>query len=226
MESTTNKPPFAGAIFDLDGTLINSIIFWDLFWKELGDKYAGIPNLKPDTELELQVRTMLFSDVLALVKEIYNIPNSHQELLDYFSDYVEKFYREVVEIKPGVLPFLDYLKENKVPMCIASASSRNHIMIAAERCGLLPYFSTILTCPEIGKGKDQPDIYDLALKTLGTPKDQTWVFEDSLLALTTAHNFGLKTVGVSDAGEPRQAEMQALADLYVAPGEGMDKFIV
>ena len=226
MESTTKTIPFAGAIFDMDGTLINSIIYWDYFWKELGEKFVGDPALKPGTELELRCRTMLFTEVLALVKEVYNIPNRHEELVEYFFGSVERFYREKVEIKPGVLPFLDYLKENNVPMCIASASAREHIMIAAERCGLLPYFSTILTCPEIGKGKDQPDIYALALKTLGTPKDQTWVFEDSLTALTTAHRFGLKTVGVSDPGEPRQAQMQQLADLYVAPGEEMAKFIV
>ncbi|MBQ8893917.1 MAG: HAD family phosphatase [Clostridia bacterium] len=211
------------AIFDLDGTLINSIIFWDLFWKELGEKYLHQQNFTPDRETELKMRTMLFTDCIACLKEQYSIEAPHREMLDHFNDLLFRFYRDEVQVKPGVLPWLEHLKKNNIKMCIASASARDLIAVAMEHCGLEPYISTVLTCADVGKGKDQPDVYQLALDTLGTPKETTWVFEDSFVALTTAHRFGLKTVAVYDAGEPRQQEMQATADLYIAPGEGLNK---
>ncbi|MBQ6824324.1 MAG: HAD family phosphatase [Clostridia bacterium] len=212
-----------GAIFDMDGTLINSIIYWDIFWKELGERYLHQPNFYPPRDLELQVRTCLFTDVIRILKETYQIEASHQEMLDHFNQLLYDFYRDTVEVKEGVLPFLEHLKEQNIPICVASATARDMLELVVKARGLDRYFSIVLTCADLGVGKDRPDIYQLALDTLGTPKETTWVFEDSLLALTTAHQFGLKTVGVYDAGEPRQKELKATADLYIAKGEGMNK---
>ena len=83
----------------------------------------------------------------------------------------------------------------------------------------------ILSCDEVGKGKDKPDIYLLALEKLGTKFEETWVFEDSHVAVNTAHNIGLKTVGIYDKYNFGHEEIKRISDIYIDDGETMRKLM-
>lgn len=87
------------------------------------------------------------------------------------------------------------------------------------------YFDGIISCAEIGKGKDQPDIYLAAIDFLGMPKENTCVFEDSFVAITTAHNVGLLTVGVYDQYSHNQEGIKNIADVYISKGETLNKLL-
>ena len=95
------------------------------------------------------------------------------------------------------------------------------VAVDLERNGLLGYVDRIFTNTEVGSSKNDPEIFDLAAKHMGTLPGETLVFEDSLYALKTAKAAGYHTVGVYDAiGEPDQEGLKAEADIYVqAPGE-------
>ncbi len=216
-----------GAIFDMDGTLVNSLIFWDVFWAKLGNKYLGIQNFKPDEELDTKVRTMIFNEAIACARESLDMQVGLEELIAFSNSRIEYFYRYEVEVKAGVFDFLKHLKASGVKIALASGSEMKYVNAALEACGLSDYFdpSLILSCVDIGVDKSKPDIYLKAQKALGFEADEICVIEDSLLALQTAKSEGFKTVGIYDANNFSQDKLKAISDIYVGKDETMADLI-
>lgn len=214
-----------GAIFDMDGTLINSLIVWQDIWSAMADKYLDGEEGFPGYELDRSLRTMTLLEGMELIHSVRGIGKDGRELWEFCNDLIEDFYRNKVEMKSGAMEFLKYLYENDVKMCIASASALDMVEIAVERCELGKYIPKLLSSCDYGCGKDKPDVYLAALEYLGTPVNETWVFEDSLVALRTAKAVGMPVVGIYDPHNFGHEEMKTLADYYIDDGEGLDKLI-
>ena len=213
-----------GAIFDMDGTLVDSLMLWDVIWDTFGEKFRG-GSFRPTEESDKAVRTMLLRDAMEYIHRQYDLGESGAQLLGIANDRVERFYENEVEMKPGAREFLQYCRDHGVKMCIASATEKRLVDVAVRHCGIGGYFDCILSCSEIGKGKDQPDIYLRAAECLGTEIGETCVFEDSLTAIRTADSIGMQTVAVYDRYNYGQTEMQAIAAEYIADGETWEKLI-
>ena len=97
--------------------------------------------------------------------------------------------------------------------------------IVIKRFGLDAYFSRIFSCGDIGKGKEFPDVFEQAHVYLGTPKDSTWVFEDSVTALQTAVKAGFQTVGIYDAYAFDEQRVKELSTVYIARDESLERLI-
>lgn len=220
-----NEMKIKGAIFDMDGTLVNSLIVWKEIWAAMADKYLDGEVGFPGEEIGKKLPTMTLYDGMVMIHELKGIGKDGKELWDFCNDYVEDFYRNKVEMKPGAMEFLKYLHDNDVKMCIASASSRYMVEIAVERCGLGKYIPKLMSCCDYGCGKDKPDVYLAALEYLGTTTKDTWVFEDSLVAIKTAKGIGMPVVGIYDAYNFGHEEIERISDYYIADGEGLDKLI-
>lgn len=214
-----------GAIFDMDGTLINSLIVWQDIWSAMADKYLDGEEGFPGYELDRSLRTMTLLEGMELIHSVRGIGKDGRELWEFCNDLIEDFYRNRVEMKSGAMEFLKYLYENEVKMCIASASALDMVEIAVERCELGKYIPKLLSSCDYGCGKDKPDVYLAALEYLGTPVNETWVFEDSLVALRTAKGIGMPVVGIYDPHNFGHEEMKALSCHYIDDGEGLDKLI-
>ena len=214
-----------GAIFDMDGTLVNSMIFWDVLWELIGNAYRDGRPFRPEKEVEEQMRTMTTMEVCRVLHEKYGMGESPEEIYGAYGDALVDFYKNKVELKAGVPEFLEYLSAQGVPMCVASGTSSDLVEIALERCGIRKYFGRIFSCVDIGAGKDEPDIYLAALEHLGTPKDGTWVFEDAYIAIHTATGLGLHTVGIYDAQNFGQDKIEREATVYVGNGETLMKLV-
>jgi HAD superfamily hydrolase (TIGR01509 family) len=214
-----------GAIFDMDGTLIDSLIVWDVIWKKFGEMFLQNGDFRPDQKDDKAVRTMTLKDAMYYLHSIYGIGNSGAELLEAANETMRNFYADEVEVKPGVVEFLEYCYANGVKMCVASATDIGLIKIAMAHCRLEKYFPKIFSCAEIGKGKDEPDIYLQAVAYLGTGIEETCVFEDSHIAIKTANKIGTKTVGIYDKNNYGQEEMKKIADVYVEEGETLLKLL-
>ena len=106
-----------------------------------------------------------------------------------------------------------------------SATDKKYLPIALEACGLSPYFDTVLSCAELGVGKDRPDVYLLALEKLGVEAKDAAVFEDSFVALETAKGIGCHTVGIFDENNFGQDRLSAASDVYIAKGQTLDAVI-
>ena len=200
-----------GAIFDLDGTLLDSMFIWDT----IGEEYLRSLGKEPHEDLKETFMTLTLEEAAVYYREHYGVTLSVKEIVDGVNAMVEQTYRTKVTLKPGIAEYLAWLKENGVRMCVATVTDRYLVEETLDRLGVRHYFSEIFTCAEVGFGKDKPIIYQKALEHLETEKRDTYVFEDMLFALNTAKTDGFPTVGVYDRHEEHQDELKELADYYI-----------
>ena len=213
-----------GAIFDMDGTLVDSLSFWDCFWRDMGERYFGNPAFTMDAEhFDTRVRTMIFSQAIAYLHGYLGVPCSAEEFDNFAAEYVERFYSTVVTAKTGARELLRVLCERGVRVCLASATDRRYLNIALEKCNLAEFFTpeTVISCSDIGVCKERPDVFLASAKVMGTPVEKTVVFEDSALALETAKGAGFATVGVYDSHQTAGERLLAASDIYLGEGTSL-----
>ncbi len=207
-----------GAIFDLDGTLMDSMPIWE----RMGSNYLISKGIEPEPGLDEIVKSLSIVQGIAYIRERYGITDQFDEIMREVDRQVEHLYAETVMVKDGMRDLLERLSGQNVAMCVATANNRYHAEAALERNQIAGYFSRIFSCTEVGCGKDDPRIYETARAFLGTPKDQTVVYEDALYAVETAKKAGFPVVGVYDAcSESQWSRICALADETI----GGDLFI-
>ena len=200
-----------GIIFDLDGTLVDSMFIWDT----AGEVYLRSIGREPEADLQKVLKPMSLLQSAQYIREKYNIPLSVEDIMDGVNRTVEGFYFHTVEPKPGVIDFLEELHRRNIKMCIATATDRYQVEAALQRCKMRYFFSEIFTCTEVGSGKDRPDIFRKAMEHLQTDRSNTAVVEDAYHAAFTAKQDGFMVVGVYDSHESRQQELLQLADVFL-----------
>ncbi|MCL2633569.1 MAG: HAD family hydrolase [Oscillospiraceae bacterium] len=136
-----------------------------------------------------------------------------QDSFNYQS--LSKGYNGALKLKPGVLDFLNTLRENKIRMILATATDRHYVEPAIRNSRIADYFERIFTCGEVGSEKHTPLIYNTALEYLGLDKDEVWIFEDAHYAVKTAKQAGYKVVGVYDKWAYSQDKIALLSDIYI-----------
>lgn len=209
-----------GAIWDLDGTLLDSMSAWD----HVGENYLRSQGIEPEPDLDEAIAAMSLHQAADYFIEHYGVKQTREELIKGAVAIVDDFYRYDAQLKPHVAELLAQLQQAGVKMCIATATERSLVEAALERCGVLQYFSEIFTCSSVGAGKDEPTIYREAMKFLGTDRSNTMVFEDSLHALTTAKNDGFYVTAVYDSHEENQDEMIRFADCRITDYKNLQDF--
>ncbi|NLV87425.1 MAG: HAD family phosphatase [Clostridiales bacterium] len=201
-----------GAIFDMDGTLTDSMHLW----QDIGARYLLSLGLTPPENLNNTIGVMTMEEVSNLFTESYGIKKTPQEIRNEINLLLEPLYEKDVLPKSGVIELLELLKGRGVKMCVATATDRHLAEIALETTGLIGYFSEIFTCTMVGDGKEKPTIYEKSLEHLGTEKSDTLVFEDALYAVETAKSAGFVTVGVYDKfSKWAQERIQDISDIYL-----------
>jgi len=203
---------FKGAIFDLDGTLLDSMPFWET----LGSEYLKAKGIIPRENVDRTLKTMSLQQGARYLKREFSIPGSEDEIIDEIVAMIEDIYLSKAPFKAGALPLLERLYEEKVRMCIATATENSLAKAALERLGALSYFDFILTCFDTGMGKDRPEFFLKALELLNTPKEETIVFEDALYAIKSAKAAGLLVVAVYDESfHEEREEIRVISDFYL-----------
>ena len=203
-----------GAIFDCDGTLVDSLGFWETLYEKIGERYFD-NNFHIDPADDRAMRTQNIHFLARLLHEKYGVAESIEELRAFAEEILTWFYAEAADLKPGVRELLAFWKSKNVRMCIASASEVHSIRMVLGRHGVLEYFEDIIPCTSVGVGKDKPDVFYAAEKFLGTPHEQTFVLEDSMLAIETAKKAGFPVVGIYDKHTFGQERARELSDIYI-----------
>ena len=198
------------AIFDMDGTLIDSMAFW----QRLGVEYLRGKGVEGDlTDVLERIKPMTMSESAALFAEEFGLAGTPAELAAEMNGIMETHYRADIPLKEGVAEYLAALRADGVRLCVASATAPDLVAACLERLGVLDHFDFLLSCEEVGAGKDKPDVYLAAADRLGAQPGEAAVYEDALYAARTAKEAGFYTVGVYDpSGEAHWDEMTALAD--------------
>lgn len=208
-----------GAIFDVDGTLLDSMSIWDT----IGTDYLRSIGYEPRENLNEVFKNMSLYQAARYYQSEYGVTLSVDEMMGGVNAMLERYYRFEAPLKKGVIELLEQFRESGVKLCIATATDRFLVEAALERCGVLSCFGRIFTCGEVGHGKDEPHIFEEALRFLGTPKSETVVFEDALYAVRTAKEAGFPVAAVYDSHEKERDKVRALTDVYLEALPQLDK---
>lgn len=197
-----------GAIFDMDGTLIDSMDYWAIVATEYLKSVGIVPPRDTDRDyLENGMKSWH-------ERSCPNIP--YEEVSRGIYGIMEVYYDKNVSLKTGVKAMLEKLRAHGVKMCLATATDRFLVEKVLGKLGILEYFSAIFTSKEVGFGKRYPLIYEKAREFLGTDKETTYVFEDAIYAIKTCHQNNIKVVGVYDKNSyADKEEVVSLCDYYI-----------
>lgn len=201
-----------GAIFDMDGTLLDSMPVWE----HASERYLQEKGIVAEERLSEILFSMSMSEGAEYVKEKYGLGEDTDTIAAGINEIVFTAYEKEVQPKEGIRSFLEELRQRGIPMVVATSTDRPMVEAALKRTGLEQYFARIFTCTEEGAGKAKPDIYYTAAEFLGTKPEETWVFEDALYAIKTAKAAGFPVVGIYDETSRREQDgVRTLADLYI-----------
>lgn len=198
-------------IMDMDGTLINSMIYWN----HLGSDYLHSKGIKGDLSwLMEEVKTMTLLDSCICFKKYFDLPESAEEIMVSLKKIMEGHYAHDIELKPGVEEYLDILRARGTRLCIATATAMPLVKLCLDRLGIRPYFDFLVSCEEVGAGKEEPLVFEEAMRRFdaGITPSGCAVFEDSLTAVRTAGRAGFYTVGVYDPSNHEWDKLKAAAD--------------
>ncbi len=208
------------AIFDLDGTLLDSMWVWENIDIEFLSRY----ELVPTPEVRQQVKSLSFRQSIDLYKTLFGLTQSVEEIICDMSQMGTKKYETEVTIKPFVLDYLKKLKQNNIPMCVATASTKNNVLPALKRLGMLEYFDFVITADDMKTGKDNPEIFHLCAQKFGAHPKDVVVFEDALHAINTAKSAGFRVVAVHDkSAQEEETDIKSLADWYINDFSELDE---
>ncbi len=200
-----------GAIFDMDGTLLDSMSIWEHY----ATTYLRERGISAPPELDTAISAYTLADAAVYLKETFGLPESPAELLKGIDRSTSALYETVLP-KRGIPELLALFRERGIPMAVATLTDRHVVERTLSRLGLIDYFSHIFICGELGVRKDTPVIYDTALAALGTAREDTAVFEDAWYAIKTASAAGYPVVAIHDPSSDRLfAKAEAVAALAV-----------
>ena len=179
-----------GAIFDMDGTLLNSMDYWAIVPTE----YLNSKGITPKKD----TNQYFLESGMKEWHKYQEIPYPFEDVSRDIYTLMEKYYLNDVKMKDGALDLLNRLKSKGVKMCLATATDKFMVEKILNKLGIKDYFLTIFTTKDVGLGKRFPLIYEKALEFLGTDRDTTYVFEDAYYAINTCYQNNFKVAGVYD----------------------------
>lgn len=199
------------AIFDMDGTLIDSMPYWDRLLEEYLDQ---LRVSEEDREYLLyRTRRMSLSEAAAVVKRELRMERSTQQMENEMGDLMDAHYMTDIPLKPGIESYLRRLREADVHLSVATLTPTPLAKLCLERLGISKYFDFLISCEEMGVGKEVPDIFLQCALQMGSAPYDTAVYEDSYRAIRTARRAGFYTVGVYDhSGAHHWEEMLLTCD--------------
>ncbi|KXL53365.1 phosphorylated carbohydrates phosphatase [Anaerotignum neopropionicum] len=199
-------------IFDLDGTLIDSMPVW----KNTGRNFLLNHGFAVPENLHSVVKAQTIGQTAEYFRKDLGVTHTPEEIINEIIQYVEDAYKNTIPLKPYAKEFLDKELENGTKMCVLTASEASYIHPALERLDLIKYFQFILTCTETGHYKTDPQVFRIAMEKLGGNLENTIVFEDALYAVEGAKKGGFTVYAVADpVTEADSGVIRAVADKYI-----------
>ncbi|HEY9574257.1 MAG TPA: HAD family phosphatase [Lachnospiraceae bacterium] len=199
-------------IFDLDGTLIDSMGVWrEIDIEFLGDRGIALPQ-----NLQKEIEGLSFDETARYFKSHFLLEESTEEMKKIWLSMAFEKYSKQIALKEGVKDFLKRLKEEKIPMAIASSNHYDLIEAVLKKHEIFSFFDAIHTCDEVKRGKPAPDIYEFVAEKLQVKEKKCLVFEDIVPGILAGKSAGMKTCAVWDAYSTYQDdEKKSLADYYI-----------
>ena len=199
-------------IFDLDGTLLDSMAAW----RNLGKDCLLQKGINPPDNLNEIIAAMSMIESAAYFQKAFKIDLSAEEIIKEIKMLIENKYKYEFKLKPYVKEYLQKLKDENSVMCIVTATPLKLAKAALERNEIKKYFSFVISCDEVGLGKNKPDIFLLAANRLNAEPFEIAGYEDADFALITANKAGFYTIGVyDDYFKNERKDIELISDIYI-----------
>lgn len=200
-------------LFDLDGTLVDSMWMWPQIDKEfLNDRGFEVPE-----GLKADIDGLSMSEDAVYFKKRFNMPDSEDELIDIWNNMALHHYEEDVRLQPGAEEFLYFLRRKGIRMAVVTSNSRVLCEAALRANDVEDYFGAIVTSEDVSHGKPDPEGYLTAANMLGATPHDCIVFEDLPAGLTAAHEAGMTPIAFDDDySRAYLDEKQALCHLIIS----------
>lgn len=199
-------------IFDLDGTLIDSM--W--VWSQIDLDYFNYLNIEIPANLKDEINHLSFKDTAIYFKQNFNIPDSVESIIDTWNTMALHYYQNSVMLKPGVLEYLNYLKSNNIKIGLATSNSHVLLNAALIHNNIVDFFDVIVTTDDIASSKDCPDVYLATAEKLMVEPHNCLVFEDILEAVKGAKLADMTVFAVYDKYSAYQRdELLTISDRYI-----------
>ena len=204
---------FDAAIFDMDGTLLDTMPYWRYTTLE----FMLHHQLPVSDELLTRMYKTSSRRLVMQVSDQYGLNLDKQAVVAEMEGYMNRHYLYDANLKcPSVPAFLEKLKRQGVRMCVATGSPRAYARNGLRRLGLLDYFDFVTDNYEGPLTKDRPGYFDNLLARMGVRPERCWVFEDALYAMESAKASGLRVCAIEDDAQLADREgIRALADVYI-----------
>lgn len=204
---------FEAAIFDMDGTLLDTMCYWRYTTLE----YLLAHQLPVAEDVLLRMYGTSSRRLLMEYGRRLGLEIDRREMISELEGYMNRHYLYDAHLKkPSVPAFLEKLRQNGVRMCVATGSPRQYARNGLARLGILDYFEFVTDNYEGAYTKDRPGYFDAVLARLGVGADRCWVFEDALYAMESAKASGLRVCAIEEGTQAADREaILALADVYI-----------
>lgn len=179
-------------IFDMDGTLIDSLDVWAesdrIFLEELGLPY--------NTSVSQAMKKMHYNSACDYIKETYSLEMPSEEIGRRIMEIVKDSYMHTIPLKPNVYEYLTAQQKKGIKMCVATSNDKGLAVGALKNLGIYDMMEFVITSDEVGIGKETPAIFIKAAEMLGFEPSETLVLDDSVHAVESAKSGGFIVGGV------------------------------
>ncbi len=187
-------------IFDLDGTLLDSMPIWN----GLGCRFLQARGIQPEAGLQDKLFALSLQQGAEYLRQTYQLPDTAAEILSGFNQMVQDSYQNTLPLKSGITELLAELQNRQLTQLIATASQVSWVEAALQRTGIRHFFPAIYTCPAMRIGKDDPQFFQAILREHNLSPANALVVEDALYAIQTAQTAGLHTAAFYDQASATQ----------------------
>ena len=199
-------------IFDLDGTLADSMTVWT----EIDRIFFETRNIPVPDTLQKDIEGMSFTETASYFVRTFSLPETVEELKTIWNAQAFDQYEHHVQVKPGVYEFLQHLRQQKIPVGIATSNSRELLNVFLKANHLDQFIDAAVTSCDVSAGKPAPDVYLKTAELLGVNPKHCLVFEDLPMGILAGKNANMTVCAVEDEYSIHMTEeKKKLADYYI-----------
>lgn len=199
-------------IFDVDGTLVDSM--W--IWRQVDIDFLDRRKTELPMDLQKDIEGLSYTSTAEYFKARFKLPETVEEIKEEWREMADDFYNNTIPLKTGVIELLKIIRNNYLKIGIATSNSRDLVETILKKHEIGEYFDCIRTSCEVPRSKPFPDVYLQAAKDLDVKPENCLVFEDTVAGATAAKAAGMRVIAVYDeiSAESR-AHLEQLAELYI-----------
>lgn len=200
------------AIFDLDGTLMDSM--W--MWRDIDIEYLGRFQIPLPENLQLEIEGMGYTETAIYFKETFGLPDTIEEIKADWNRMAYEKYAHQVPLKKGAFALLKEMKQREMKLGIATSNHIDLVRAALKNNQVEDMFDCIRTSCDVAKGKPAPDVYLCVANTLAVKPEECLVFEDVPMGILAGLNAGMTVCAVEDKFSGDQEDkIKALAHYFI-----------